>query len=112
MPLTGVLAAVPSEVDRERQGFVETVEEILPERDELIGEFNRLVETWNDHWGWFHRNLWNREEHSEEQDVLERIRRDLEETPFPEETGGGRSSTWRTGSSTTTPRWCHSSSPA
>lgn len=89
MPLTGLLAAVPSEVDRERQRFVETVEEILPERDELVGEFNNLVEMWNDHWGWFHRNLWNREDFNEERDVLERIRRNLEETPFPEETGGG-----------------------
>lgn len=93
MPLLGVAAAAPSDVEHQRRRFVETVEQILPQRNEIIEKFNELVETFNDHFsgpfGWWRRSVSSRAEYEEGKAALEQVRRDLEETPFPEETGGG-----------------------
>jgi hypothetical protein len=93
MPLLGVAAADPGEVDHQRRTFEDTAAQILPQRNEILEKFNELVDRFNDHWtgpvGWWRRSVSSKDEHEEGKRAIEQVRIDLEETPFPEETGGG-----------------------
>lgn len=93
MPLLGVAAANPSDVDHQRRIFIDAVEQILPKRNEIVEKFDELVEKFNDHFsgpvGWWRRSVSSDDEYDEGKAALDQIKKDLKEKPFPEETGGG-----------------------
>ena len=89
MAFPTLTAMAPDEIDRERRSFLEAVDELLPERDTLVDRFNELIDKFNGHWDWLHRNIFNRDGYAQERALIDEIRHHIEEATFPDITGGG-----------------------